>query len=262
MGGLFSSQGSDNAPLLEKPDEKAPVEEWVNYLPISMLPKLPPRGEGYWAEPWGGICLVGVLCFVLVSATHGVATAALDDPTNVEEIGDAIVLLRLVKPLIWSWAALATLSTAYIIFGAAGEIRRSPQTCYPIPYEVTEYLSGGRTQGSLTDNVRGQNGASYCVRCFVWREGGEERPHHCSICQRCYTGFDHHCGVFGRCIVNANMPCFVMNLVMLCAGLLTCGLALVMSSGNPAEAPVYYVTSQMPLALGATATTTAPYLLT
>merc|ERR1712107_858369 len=89
----------------------------------------------------------------------------------------------------------------------------------------------------INENIRGRNGASYCVRCLVWRRDNEHgRAHHCQICQRCYSGFDHHCGVFGRCIVARNMPCFVMNLAMIVAGILTTGMSMLATA--PADAPV------------------------
>jgi hypothetical protein len=89
-----------------------------------------------------------------------------------------------------------------------GVIRRSPQTCYPMPADVAERLREGKPlpERNVTDGER-----SYCVRCLVWRSSRPPtsescspgspllHPHHCSTCRRCVGDFDHHCGVFGMC---------------------------------------------------------------
>ena len=79
-----------------------------------------------------------------------------------------------------------------------GVIRRSPQTCYPVPADVAERLRDGkpRPERNVAEGDR-----SYCVRCLVWRSsthgacclarGTTLHPHHCSSCRRCVADFDH-----------------------------------------------------------------------
>lgn len=196
-------------------------------IPISDFPRLPDRGQGYWSEPWLGVCIVSGLSAALVAVTHGVSVSRLSEASP----EDDMTLTKTLLALIWAEAVTAALATLFILFAGAGVIKRSPGTCYPMPSEVEERLlcSGGTTEGM--DNIKGysQRGmphGSYCVRCLVWRKQ-EENAHHCCICQRCVTGFDHHCGVFGRCIVRGNMPFFVYVISMMFAGMVTLMVAVV-----------------------------------
>eukprot|EP00928_Gymnodinium_smaydae_P025931 TRINITY_DN20514_c0_g1_i1.p1 TRINITY_DN20514_c0_g1~~TRINITY_DN20514_c0_g1_i1.p1 ORF type:complete len:234 (+),score=37.72 TRINITY_DN20514_c0_g1_i1:63-764(+) len=192
-------------------------------IPLSALPPLPARGTGYWTEPLMGVCVVGMMSFMLVGATHSVATVETVSHTS---------LARILVVLIWSEAGVAAACVAFLLFAGAGEIKRTPKTCYPIPAEVEQKLLAGEILDGL-QNPRGPHGSktlgSYCVRCLVWRPPAtpeEPAPHHCKVCGRCVTGFDHHCGVFGRCIVAGNMPCFVALIAMLFCGMLTAMVAM------------------------------------
>jgi len=201
------------------PNANASLDEWAREFPISRLPPLQTRSEEYFAEPWGGICTVGIMSAVLVWMTVGVSTTGPAAHTS---------LAHLMVTLIWIWAAIAALCTAFILFGNAGVVKRSHETCYPIPHEVAERLISGKSLESR-HNINDPNGSGrvYCVRCLVWRPEREQggKSHHCSTCQRCVTGFDHHCGVFGRCIVDGNMPCFVGVISMMFAGWMTTAFA-------------------------------------
>eukprot|EP00928_Gymnodinium_smaydae_P036486 TRINITY_DN25499_c0_g1_i1.p1 TRINITY_DN25499_c0_g1~~TRINITY_DN25499_c0_g1_i1.p1 ORF type:complete len:271 (+),score=52.41 TRINITY_DN25499_c0_g1_i1:77-889(+) len=218
----------DGAPLLSVPSADAPISEWQSAFPIGKLPPLPPRGEGYWTEPWCGVMLVSLLCLFFVSSTTSVAEEAADCAESPMEA----TLARLLVPTVWLWAAVSAFCTAYLLFGNAGEIRRSPATCYPIPEEVARRLIRGESMSGL-ENVRDPSTQdTYCVRCLVWRRKSpdiEGKPHHCNTCARCVEGFDHHCGVFGRCIVDGNMCCFVTNISMLASAVVTIAAALIMS---------------------------------
>lgn len=204
-------------------------------IPIADFPRLPDRGQGYWSEPWLGVCVVSGLSAVLVAITHGVSVSRLSEASPEDDMTQTKTVLA----LIWAEAITAVLATLFILFAGAGVIKRSPDTCYPMPPEVEERLrsrgmsgSSGTTEGM--DNIRGysQRGmpnGSYCVRCLVWRKQ-DEKAHHCCVCQRCVTGFDHHCGVFGRCIVRGNMPCFCYVIAMMFAGMVT--LMVAVASGD------------------------------
>lgn len=195
-------------------------------IPIEKLPKMPDRGVGYWAEPWCGIFTVLVLSVLLVGLTTSVAAEGRKDSQQVTS--------HLLVSAIWTWAAIAAACTAYIILGGAGELKRSPETCYPIPEEVAERLLTSKNFDGMR-NVDGPGGSTYCIRCLVWRPPTKVagRGHHCNTCQRCVTGFDHHCGVFGRCIVAANMPCFYAVMAMFVLGSVTAMGTMFVVSGEP-----------------------------
>ena len=117
-----------------------------------------------------------------------------------------------------------------MMLGDAGVVRRTPETCLPVPPEVAERLRAGAPVPETLRNINSDDGTrTYCVRCFVWRPAGLQgrgRPHHCRVCQRCVLHFDHHCGVYGRCIAgdgvrNGNLRYFFTIIVMGYAGFFT-----------------------------------------
>lgn len=118
-----------------------------------------------------------------------------------------------------------------LLFGDPGVIRRKGSTCLPMPEQVAQSLQSNDAMPSR--NIRGDDGSSYCVRCFVHRrktqpksgrlttlvnfapsfgiidaEPDYQTGHHCGVCQRCVSDFDHHCGFYGRCITRKNMAYF------------------------------------------------------
>lgn len=201
---------------IEYPGAEASAEAWESFIPSDELPNLRQRKTGYFLEPWIGIIVVSVISALLIWSTTSVP------PPDVAS--DAKVL-RLARKLIWAWAAVAASCTAYILFGEAGVITRSPENCYPIP----EAIAGRLVRGESLEKMRnvkevGPGGRTYCVRCLLWRPR-EQNCHHCGVCQRCVSGFNHHCGVFGRCVVKGNMPCFVLVIAMMVAGWLTASMA-------------------------------------
>lgn len=133
-------------------------------------------------------------------------------------------------PLVYGEAAVALLCLCGLLFGDPGVVPRSEANCLPLPPEVRKQLQrGGIDDHSLLQLNIGENGETYCVRCFVWRrsrKGGEGvRFHHCSICQRCVAHFDHHCGMFGRCIagslLSGNLKYFYTIMAMAVLGVVT-----------------------------------------
>jgi hypothetical protein len=112
------------------------------------------------------------------------------------------------------FAIMSTLTIAALVclcglmFGDPGIIKRSAETCFPLPDSIIQRLSTGRFMDDLS-NVTAYNpeglmsSKTFCVRCLVWRQPG---GHHCKTCQRCVKDFDHHCGVFGRCIAGKILP--------------------------------------------------------
>jgi len=189
------------------------------------LPELPARGWAYWTEPFVGISVVGFFCLLFCSIVYAVTRHGTSDTELVRNI---------MRYLITSEAVIASGCVLYLLkFQNAGEIRRSRETCYPIPDEVAERLKEGRSLEGF-HNISRIRGApaegTYCVRCLVWRPPKARKPHHCNTCQRCVEEFDHHCGVFGRCIVDGNMTCFTTLITMLCVSIGTTMVAVVVSS--------------------------------
>jgi len=177
------------------PGHMSAMAPLTSELPMSALPELPQRAARYFLEPWIGAGTVFILTTVIVSITS----------RFIPEVRNPVERY-VVLPLLWLAGFLAIVSTSWIILAGAGEVKRTPATCYPVPSEVIEQLRHHDPQGRMP-NVSGPGGSSYCTRCFVWRP---EKTHHCSICQRCYTGFDHHCAFYGRCIARGNMICFYL----------------------------------------------------
>jgi len=104
--------------------------------------------------------------------------------------------------LIWSEALLAFVCLCEVQLGDPGEIKRTKNTCLPVPEEIARVLRGEAPP--LLGNLDGVDGRVYCVRCHLWRPDDVD-VHHCRMCQRCVVHFDHHCGVLGRCIAGKGM---------------------------------------------------------
>eukprot|EP00927_Polykrikos_kofoidii_P046143 TRINITY_DN40344_c0_g1_i1.p1 TRINITY_DN40344_c0_g1~~TRINITY_DN40344_c0_g1_i1.p1 ORF type:complete len:232 (-),score=21.20 TRINITY_DN40344_c0_g1_i1:189-884(-) len=202
---------------------------FLTTVPISEFPPMPDRKWGYWTEPCLGVLFVSFLSVVLVYFTHGVVWQS-DHPAFIP---------RMMVILIFGEAIIAFLCILYLLFGRAGEIKRSRKTCFPLPAEVEQRLLASEDLIGVS-NLEGPPGSktlgSFCSRCLVWRPPSKSQNrrdvHHCRICSRCVVGFDHHCGVFGRCIVAGNMPCFVMLIAMGAMGFLTAFTAM-MTSPTP-----------------------------
>jgi len=212
----LSPRADSQQPLLEVPGPDASAEEWLLAFPLSKLPALYTREPEYRSQPLAGTGIVVFFSAIFVAAV--IANVKQQDAVeSVSRIGTLSAIS--------SCVAAAVICLLYLLCGDAGMIRRSAKTCYPIPKEITDRLqeSGAESLQWMT-NIKGEEGNSYCVRCCVWRP---PESHHCSVCQRCYTGFDHHCDVFGRCIVQGNMVCFWLIILMLPAGffivVLSCG---------------------------------------
>lgn len=140
-------------------------------------------------------------------------------------------------------AVIAIICLIGILFGDPGTLKRTPETCFPLPQVVVEHIRSG-TSLSNVDNVY-QDGQVFCVRCCIWRPDPvsyrQDNTHHCSICQRCVRDFDHHCGVFGRCIagegMRGNMGYFKTILMMFMAGFITCIIATSTDAPLPEASP-------------------------
>merc|ERR1719336_3274015 len=112
-------------------------------VPMAGLPALPQRAARYYLEPWIGAGTVFILTCILV----GIPTRFIPEVKN--PIERFVVL-----PMIWIAGALAILGPAGILLSGAGEIKRTPATCYPVPEEVVEQLRVHDPQGRMP-NVSG-----------------------------------------------------------------------------------------------------------
>lgn len=185
--------------------------------PLVQLPPLPtPDYARQYVERARGCALVLSLILIFVSATTSILQAAQLNATFTWSCCG----------LIWAEAVVALVCLAGIQLGDPGELKRTRETCLPIPDEVQRTINGPEPERQLTllqGNLDGEDGRVYCVRCFLWRPAHfwNHRVHHCRTCQRCVGDFDHHCGVLGRCIAgkgcSGNMKFFI--------GLLLCGHA-------------------------------------
>jgi len=189
--------------------------------PEEALPALPPLPRpdygGRCRESTTGTTLVLVLTGVFVGVTCVSPRAAS------AEVAWTLIILIVVQ------AAIALVCLAGLLFGDPGVVKRSPETCLPVPSDVAARLARGESMGGSPNLV--DSGRSYCVRCFAWRPSTRPPPHHCSTCQRCVVYFDHHCGVFGRCIAGkgfgGNMGYFRVIIGMCITGFITTMAAVV-----------------------------------
>ena len=127
----------DRQELLDSPE---------NWSRIHSLPPLPERH--IWTmrrESAVGCTLVLILVSLLVSLTQGVALAP----------GDAAPrgLIWAALVLIYTEAAVALVCLLGLLFGNPGELKRSPQTCFPMPEPVADRLSRGESLDGLDTGV-------------------------------------------------------------------------------------------------------------
>lgn len=189
---------------------------------MELLPPLLERATNYFVGP----PIAAAVVFLLILDGVGVPVAVGSSTTVVPVVSDYIV------PIMGLSAILAVLALAFILVGPTGEIRRSPQSCYPVPDRARDIV-WGRTTEEVHSNICGLDGQTYCTRCFVWRPSGS---HHCRVCQRCVSGFDHHCSFFGRCITARNMICFQLIIGLLFLAFAAQALTLMIAYTAPSPA--------------------------
>jgi hypothetical protein len=145
----------DRQELLDSPE---------NWSRVRSLPALPERH--IWTmrrESVLGCTLVCFLVSLLVSLTQGVALApgaAAPRP-----------LIWAALALIYTEAAVALLCLLGLLVGNPGEVKRSPQSCFPMPESVADRLSQGESLNGLA-NVS-FDGRTYCAPIQTDREGWE-----------------------------------------------------------------------------------------
>ena len=85
--------------------------------------------------------------------------------------------------LLYAEALIAILCLCGLMWGDPGTLKRTPETCFPLPQSVAEKMRKGQSLAGL-ENVY-EDGQVYCVRCFIWRPDGRppsfvDTTHHCS----------------------------------------------------------------------------------
>ena len=156
----------------EEDDICHPITRWEH------LPPLPePKRCEMRMEASGGTVLVLALVAVFTGMTQGVALG----PGKLTGAWWWLFFC-----LIYGEAACAIGCLLGIMWGDPGVVKRSEETCFPIPAEVADRLRRGLSleqMGNVTED-----GRTYCIRCLLWRPGGlagRSTVHHCGTCQRC-----------------------------------------------------------------------------
>lgn len=200
------------------------------------LQDLPPMKTPDLATMRSQACTGTVVVLLLIAMLAGLPHASKVPPYAgwaVRDVGFTLLYIE---------AGLAIACLLGLMWGDPGTLKRSQQTCFPLPTLVSERLRAGISLEGL-DNIH-ENGLVFCVRCCIWRRDTfRDATHHCSICNRCVRDFDHHCGVFGRCIagkgMRGNMGFFKGILFCAMAGVFTCVATMAASAdvegGSTAE---------------------------
>ena len=185
---------------------------------IESLPPLSkPNHDILKTETTLGVCSIVVMVLLSIMLTHYIALTIIlpsipENSGNIEEteyspshqVGKIILLT-----LVYTEAVVALVCTVGVLCADPCVVKRSPETCNPVPLAVESWiLAGGGTFNLRPPDLEhyiqgpGPNRRIYCTRCLVWRNtDGKSISHfHCNICQRCCAYHDHHCNVFGRCI--------------------------------------------------------------
>ena len=191
----------------------------------SLPPLLEPKHAIIREETSRGLCTVITAVLLSVFLTHYISLTLIlpsvhdgfdaDDFESDEGIEDDLasspydVGRTVFLALIYTESALALACMVGILYADPCVVKRSEETCNPLPLVVESWLlSGGenttttpyRPRG-LERYVQGSDRRIYCTKCLLWRSAKKGISNfHCAICQRCCAYHDHHCNVFGRCI--------------------------------------------------------------
>lgn len=211
-------------------------------LPVKpvVLPAPPKRNVELMRRQFvGGTALLLALAVAALLGTHWLALTVLGLPEALET--PILVLLAPgeltgAQVMVYTEVGLGLLAWAVTLLVDPGVIQRDPS--HAIPPQIIHQLETA-SEPCAKNIVDGD--ATYCVRCYVWREASPKaggsvmcrggRPHHCSVCQRCVRHFDHHCGILGWCIAGqgfqGNLWCFNILLAMgALSGVTTAGAVL------------------------------------
>jgi hypothetical protein len=191
----------------------------------SLPPLLEPKHAIIREETSRGLCTVITVVLLSVLLTHYIALTLIlpsvhdgsgagdfesderiedDRASSPYKVGRTVFLA-----LIYTESVLALACMVGILYADPCVVKRSEETCNPLPLVVESWLlSGGESSTTtpyrprgLERYVQGPDRRIYCTKCLLWRSTKKGISHfHCAICQRCCAYHDHHCNVFGRCI--------------------------------------------------------------
>ena len=204
-------------------DSCPPSSDAGGGMPLPLLPALPSPRPLRWRQRIRSVAIVFGAAASGLIFVHALSAAS-------SGVDRAHLAWTIVLFLAYAHTAVAVVGLVLIQLADPGIIRRSDDTCRPLPAPVVERLRAAEPLTGLT-NLRDSDGSgSFCVRCCVWRP---PTAHHCSICQRCVRDFDHHCSIFGGCIGGSTPECkgnlllFKINIGNLMCSPATAGVALV-----------------------------------
>ena len=200
---------------------------------VDSLPPLPRPKRVQTGEARVGILCSMVFLAVVLMPLHTCVPGKYPPPMTTSPLWIGIL---------WSEGFVIVICLMGILYIDPCTIKRTPETCLPLPPMIAERL----LQGASLDGVANveEDGRVYCVRCLVWRPPQcAMRTHHCNKCERCVSSFDHHCVFFGRCIAgtgcrSGNLPFFRGLLLMTLLGVVTCAVSP-KTSWPPEQVQVY-----------------------
>ena len=136
---------------------------------VGALPPLPtPSSDKHWQAAWG-CALVGSIVVTCVVITE----------LSVRWSDDHFSHIWIARWLVLAESVAAFGFHAGLLFGGQGcVVRRTDDTCFPLPPEVATRLRDGAPLRDLANVEEG--GATFCVRCPVaarGRAGGRRRVH-------------------------------------------------------------------------------------
>ncbi len=207
-----SSEDNGDEDSGKKPEDKYASQNHaceLSSMIISSVDKLPPlpqpRNDYFILEHENprGSCVVFTGIVVCIFLTHYIALTLVlpSEDLDHEEIEIPYQHGKLaLLALIYAESFGAILCAAGIVCANPCVVKRTEETCNPVPKKVEHWIqSGGPRPLGLEHYLRGADQRIYCTKCLVWRKPGVTH-FHCAICQRCCAYHDHHCNVFGKCI--------------------------------------------------------------
>ena len=148
---------------------------WADVLALPPLPR--PDFCAMRSEACCGNSLVLFLIFLFVAPMQ--AHASGKDPASLS------MAARIWIFAIYAEAAIAITCLIGLMWGDPGTVKRTPDTCFPLPEIISERLRTGQSLSGV-GNVH-EDGRVFCCRCLVWRPDDSD-VHHCATCQRCVKG--------------------------------------------------------------------------